>query len=621
MKYQIEKTVSRISKIKNEFIITQDLKQDLITAVNNFEHNARQVCKDGMTKQLHATLKRLTKNENIKVCSFDKGNRIVILDANDYHEKMNSILDDQSKFKRIEVPDELNKHPTVLEEGRLYRYLTKYVKRYVSESVFKRIAPSGSEPAKMYGTIKVHKNNAPARPIVSTIGAHNYQLARYLSEIIKVHINKKYLLSSTSEFIDEIKKNKNVFNKHNYLVSFDVESLFTNIPVNEVINIAADLVYRHESETKPKFGKDVFVKLCEFATQGCFMYNGEMFKQIDGVSMGSPLAPILANLFLAQLEQSWLSEECSPLYYSRYVDDCICLFDNQDKINRFHEFLNKQHPNLKFTTEVGNDKLAFLDVLINTEPNLTTSIYRKDTYTGILLNYDAICPKQWKNGLVYGMLHRAYTVADCWNVFHNEVNKISLIFVNNGYPKKMIERVVHKFIDKKINVKEDKCTDNSDKDTIYTVLPYIGIASEHFKNTILRIYRKHGIDAKVVFNTKKVRSYFCLKAKSKTLMKSRVVYMFKCLGDPDSQQYIGKTKRRLHQRVDEHKKTKTAVKEHVDSCERCNQCIEEQFKILYCGKSDYEVSIAEALFIKNKKPVINRNAEFGGVSYLLKIFN
>ena len=48
--------------------------------------------------------------------------------------------------------------------------------------MFKRIAPSGSEPAKMYGTIKVHKNNAPARPIVSTIGAHNYQLARYLSE-------------------------------------------------------------------------------------------------------------------------------------------------------------------------------------------------------------------------------------------------------------------------------------------------------------------------------------------------------------------------------------------------------------------------------------------------------
>ena len=72
-----------------------------------------------MTQQLHATSKRITKNEDIKVCSFDKGNGIVILDANDYHEKMNSILDDQSKFKRIEVSDELNKHPTVSEESRL----------------------------------------------------------------------------------------------------------------------------------------------------------------------------------------------------------------------------------------------------------------------------------------------------------------------------------------------------------------------------------------------------------------------------------------------------------------------------------------------------------------------
>ena len=79
-----------------------------------------------------------------------------------------------------------------MDEGRLNRYLNKYVKHNASETVYKYIVPFGSETAKMYGTIKVQKNNTPARPIVSTIGSHNYKLARYLDNIIKPHINARY---------------------------------------------------------------------------------------------------------------------------------------------------------------------------------------------------------------------------------------------------------------------------------------------------------------------------------------------------------------------------------------------------------------------------------------------
>ena len=144
--------------------------------------------------------------------------------------------------------------------------------------------------------------------------------------------------------------------------------------------------------------------------------------------MGSPLAPTLANLFLAKLEQTWMSESFSPLFYSRYVDDCMCVFDDRTNISKFHDFLNKQHPNLKFTTEIGNCKLPFLDVMIDTENSLQTSIYRRNTHTGLLLNYNSICPKQWKDGLMNGMLHRAYTVSSSWHTFHSEVKNIIDIF-------------------------------------------------------------------------------------------------------------------------------------------------------------------------------------------------
>ena len=124
----------------------------------------------------------------------------------------------------------------------------------------------------------------------------------------------------------------------------------------------------------------------------------------------------------------------------------------------------------------------------------------------------------------------------------------------------------------------------------------------------------------MVFSTSKVKSYFSLKSKSIPLMKSCVVYEFSCLGDPSSQ-YIGKTKRRLQQQIDEHENNPPAINEHLHNCSRCNSEIDQQFKIMYKGIADYEISIVEALKIKDRQPKINRSAEYNGVSYLLKIFN
>ena len=623
IKYQIEKTITANCKDNEELSVTQALKQDIIATVNNFENNAKSEYRSNTNKRLHRTLTNLAKMKNLKICSFDKGNGIVLVDADEYFNKLDVIINDTSKFKKVQVPDDLKKHPTIMEEGRLYRYLVKYVKRYITEDTYKYIMPSGSEPAKMYGTIKVHKTNAPARPIVSTRGSYNYNLAKYLDTIIKQHINKTYLLSSTAEFIDRIKEKQSVFNKNNVLVSFDVESLFTNVPVDEVINIAANLVYSSNSNNKPRYGKDVFIKLCKFATQGSFMYNDNMYTQTDGVSMGSPLAPTLANLFLAELEQGWMGEQFSPLFYSRYVDDCICVFDNVDKIHKFHEYLNRQHPNLKFTTEVGNNKLPFLDVFINTEDTLQTSIYRKDTYTGLLLNYNSVCPRQWKVGLINGMLHRAYTVSNCWEMFHNEVKNMTSIFQKNGYPRSTVEKIVRNFLNKKNTVisngHNDTCTSTADAHVNYTVLPYIGQPSLTLRNNLMKIYKRYGINSKIVFNTTKVKSYFSLKCKSGPLLKSCVVYEFTCLGDPSSQ-YIGKTKRRLQQRIEEHRSTDTAVYKHINTCNHCTYDISNQFRIRYKGNSNYHINVVEALMIKEYQPKINHTADYNGMSYLLKVF-
>ena len=176
------------------------------------------------------------------------------------------------------------------------------------------------------------------------------------------------------------------------MVSYDVCSLFTNILLNETIYLAVDIVFDNNQSmiiTEPQL-KKLFV----FATsQTHFLFNNEIYNQTDGVAMGSPLGPALANLFTGYHENKWLnSEESSTvLCYKRYVDDIFCLFKRETDAERFLTFLNGQHSNIKFTIEKEkNNQLPFLDILNESSSNkLVTSVHRKPIYTGLLTNYNS----------------------------------------------------------------------------------------------------------------------------------------------------------------------------------------------------------------------------------------
>ena len=106
-------------------------------------------------------------------------------------------------------------------------------------------------------------------------------------------------------FADEIQK---VRHPSLFMVSFDVESLFTNIPLAETINLAVDTIFK--SNPNLKISKKDLKALFEFATKGThFSFDGDLYDQIDSVVMGSPLAPALANLFMSHYETKWLQNE------------------------------------------------------------------------------------------------------------------------------------------------------------------------------------------------------------------------------------------------------------------------------------------------------------------------
>ena len=414
--------------IKNENIkFDEEISDEIKFALKRFSTSAKRICSSHRNRALHKTLKNLSKDNEIKICKFDKGKGIAILDSSDYYSKLDSIVLDQSKF--IQINQNTKVHPIISKEKSVTYFIRKYLKNYDSE-VIRKLIPSGSKPGRIYGLVKVHKNNYPLRPVISMIDSPEYELAKFMDSLIKPLVPNKYMLNSTDDFL--MKLNNSNISSNDKLVSFDVVSLFTNIPLNETINIIADYVFSDENIQKPLMEKHIFVKLLRLTCEGLFLYNDCLYKQIDGVAMGSPLGPTLANFFLAHIETKKLldSSMCPPKFYSRFVDDCFAVFDSDISSLSFLNLLNSQHKNIKFTMESAVQCISFLDVSIKVNNDkIETWIWRKPTHTGLLLNYNAYCPKKWKSGLISCLLHRAKLICSNNLLFLNEVGLLRNVCV------------------------------------------------------------------------------------------------------------------------------------------------------------------------------------------------
>ena len=190
------------------------------------------VCKKDLS-----ILKDLSKNDSIIVTGADKGRGTVILDKTDYNKKLEEILSDQKKFKLLDI--EPYKIMLQLEE-KLNRLLRK-IKDDLGQTTYNTIRATGSIPGRMYGLIKIHKIGNPARPIISSINTFNYNLSKYLIQFLTPITCNAYTISNSYKFLEEIRQQN--FNGSYVFTSFDVVSLFTNIPILETIEIAVNKLY------------------------------------------------------------------------------------------------------------------------------------------------------------------------------------------------------------------------------------------------------------------------------------------------------------------------------------------------------------------------------------------
>ena len=197
------------------------------------------------------------------------------------------------------------------------------------------------------------------------------------------------------------------------MVSLDIESLFTNISLEETIKICFDSLYKNQ-KLLSNISKNQFEKLLRAAhCNNYFLFDGSVYEQVVGVAMGSPLGPSLANAFLAHYGQIWLNncpDEFNTVFCKRYVDDIFVLFRSPHHHEEFNEYLSTKHANIKFTNEKEiNGSLPLLDVLISrNNKGFTTTVYHKPTFSGVYSNFNSFIANEYKQGLIFTLFFFEY---------------------------------------------------------------------------------------------------------------------------------------------------------------------------------------------------------------------
>ena len=225
------------------------------------------------------------------------------------------------------------------------------------------------------------------------------------------------------------------------------------------------------------------------------------YDQVNGVAMGSPLGPILANIFISQLENKAITifTGTKPAIYKRYVDDCFLLFNDVDDSELFLEYMKNMHANKKFTVETDKDNhTPFLDVLIaRTEDGLIkTTLYRNPTFTGLYMRYDSFVPQNFKGSLVRGLINRAWRICSSDEFFQKEVGFIKDLLQCNCYPHNFIRKQLTRFLHNKQSEPktesqlQEQPIFRPNKKDVFIVLPFCG-------NQSLKLQRQKGFYLKL----------------------------------------------------------------------------------------------------------------------------
>ena len=259
--------------------------------------------KNNITQNERKALNNLKKNKNITILPADKGKSLVVMNTNDYIEKMEEKLADTNTYKRIQ------NDPTNEIKTQLISQLEKMKnENTIDQNLFDSLVPQTTMIPRIWGAPKVHKEGYPLREIVDSVNSITKPADKYISKIIKTYRgNTQHHINNSTDFINKIKDIK--VEADETIVSYDVVALYPSIPQDEAIHLVHNKMLNDtQLHQKTPMSPDEAVQLFKTCVQTTyFSFNGKLYQQTNGLAIGASTSGFCADIFMEDLEQRALS--------------------------------------------------------------------------------------------------------------------------------------------------------------------------------------------------------------------------------------------------------------------------------------------------------------------------
>lgn len=424
---------------------TAEMTKQIINST--WKHNNNNGAQNFLNHLLKLSMAFLKEHSHIIVVQADKGGKTVIMDLPDYHNKMlehikKNITD--GNYIKIEHSDRHTLKGSVEAE---YKELIGTMNPFLtSDGSFLR--PLLAEPyvfPAIYGCPKIHKADVPVRPIISAVNMIGDELSKWTLKKLQTIASRfeQYNVKNTISMIPDLRSFK--LEEEHVLCSLDYESMYTNIDLDETLNIIAENFDAIESSTcMPKW---CFIRCVSFYTTSTtfFVYEDHVYKQIRGLAMGNCLAQVLAeirtNVALIRVLKRWKANDISIMY--KYVDDILTAI-SPHQIERFRkEMAREANMNITITWETNEGAVDFLECTFfrKQDGSITYKWLKRDYCALQVLNHHSNHPQHMKRSIINQMSSKAIKLTSPEHM-ESTVDLIRAILHNSSYPPHTIDNTL-----------------------------------------------------------------------------------------------------------------------------------------------------------------------------------
>ncbi|XP_071122593.1 uncharacterized protein [Mytilus edulis] len=473
-----------------------------------------------------------------------------------YRDKIQEQLNDKQYYR--ELNDNMEK--------KTKRNINKLISKFphcTTEKEVDYLTKFEVKTSNFYGLPKIHKSkevetavqqqncayieiNSPKdlkfRPIVAGPQCPTHRLSHFIDLILKPLC--QYVPSFIRDNFDFLNHLPAEVKEDAILVSFDVTSLYTNIPHKLGLDAVKFWLESYRHIIDQRFSNNFLLEgLKIILDNNTFFFDGKYYLQISGTAMGTKVAPTYATLVMGFLEDKMYQQVESEFdtafkvyvksEWKRFLDDCFIILNKSHNLEKFHSLINTLHPSIKFTIESSEQRLPFLDILIlKNGTTLTTDIYYKKTDTHQYLNFHSCHPSHTKRNIPFCLARRVCTIVSDDFTKELRLNELKVFLKEQNYPNPLIEKGIEKA--KAIPMTELRSTARKESNT--ELIPFVSTHNPYNPD----IFNVIKANLPVLQKTKKLKKLFptekFLKSKRQPLNLKKILTRAKFY-DPNGIQY------------------------------------------------------------------------------------